>query len=608
MKKLYKGLIVGAAALGLLAFTGCEDLLNLLEEAGGKDSNYEIIEATKTANWSYSDSDPVFEVTPDILKVNISNIPSGKTLYLVKRNAGYFSKKTFDNNVLMHEEMKFKDIRYIVSDNYGSIRSVTGEEMPSRVDFSDVEYTGYKHFRPPALPKIISYSSRSVLKNVNASCNVQSVEIQYKEGDTKKIWVDVNSEMNKYELKQATCKAVGSNCYIWVIDGSLGEVEATTIAKKYVSAFETIYPMITNIYGDESNMIYQLHDKYSANFVSMDSVSDTGTKINIVVYDIGASNNQVLGYFYAKDYMKGDITFGNIYDKSNVGKYFYIDSEFARKSSTFGDTVSTLAHEFQHMVNFGQKEMASGLRTTPSEWFNEMLSMLCEDMMNRKLISLGYATLENSPAKWFEDYNYHYYKSGITEWRNDDEGKGLSYPTSYSFGAWLVRQYGGAELISWLSGATDSNDKILVDEEAIVNAVNGVGNNKLSFDQIFEQYLVAITGSSVSHNSLYTLNKQSSVSDDLQYGSYNYSMSAIDIFSDTYASKVKNSWKNIKENAYSDYSGKGPFQFSNQYGVDLRGQNGITIHGIKKYESSKTDTITFSAKGAESLKMYLIIQ
>ena len=62
----------------------------------------------------------------------------------------------------------------------------------------------------------------------------------------------------------------------------------------------------------------------------MEDYSSTGTKINIVVYDIGndysLSENQkcgIVGYFYAKDY------FYNYSEKgvtSNNGKYFYIDS------------------------------------------------------------------------------------------------------------------------------------------------------------------------------------------------------------------------------------------------------------------------------------------
>ena len=177
--------------------------------------------------------------------------------------------------------------------------------------------------------------------------------------------------------------------------------EKTSIAETFRDKFEAFYPIETYVFGNESNKL--INPLASTNKVSeaaiydMASKSDTGTKINIVLYDIGADYNKssqcgVLGYFYSKDYFTKLTNSNTVIDYSNQGKYFYIDAPYAaskvkdsdgKTQDTLATTISTLAHEFQHMINFGVKNIEKDL--SPDTAYNEMLSMLCEDMLASQL-------------------------------------------------------------------------------------------------------------------------------------------------------------------------------------------------------------------------------
>ena len=164
----------------------------------------------------------------------------------------------------------------------------------------------------------------------------------------------------------------------------------------------------------------------------MNKVSDTGTMINIVIYDIGndfakATSGTIVGYFNSKDYYAPGIA-----NYSNSGKYLYLDSYFT--SCIPAMTYSTLAHEFQHMINWNMKHIQKGLKA--STWYNEMLSMLFEDMMQKSLGIKDSYTPKNRLAT-FENY-YRY--SGL-EYNNS--ATLVSYASVYAFGAWLVREFGG---------------------------------------------------------------------------------------------------------------------------------------------------------------------
>ena len=518
-----------------------------------------------TVFWDASQSD-IFELSADVTTVNISNATSRKTLYFVRRNTG-------------SETISSTNIRTLTAASQRQADSDVSEDF---LEFDEEIPNLQKGFAGCFIPEQID------LKNYASSARSASVSsetaISGKVGETKNIYVDNNTSISTFVQKSATLRAAGTYCYVWVVDdfysSTAGENKVdSAIAQEYADAFDKMYPMITNVFGKESDKIC-----YYSKWRNMEDYSSTGTKINIVVYDIGndyslPENQQcgIVGYFYAKDY------FYNYSEKgvtSNNGKYFYIDSGYA--NSNFDTTISTLAHEFQHMVNYNQKTVLNdGL--TSGLWYNEMLSMLCEDMMQEHL---GIKD-EDSPKARTTTFNAYYYYSGISEYNSKNQI--CSYATAFSFGSFIARNFGGAELVQKISKNS------LVDNDSITDAVNSLNGTNYTYDDLFEKYLLALSG-----NSTYTHNKDADCtlkynSGDYSSAPYEYPMTAYNIFDSEYSFSV-----NEKK-----YYGPAIFKY-NAKSVELRAENGILIHRIGTFSGSSVSVSFSSGTGAE--KIYLIIK
>lgn len=512
-----------------------------------------------TVSWDASQSD-IFELSADVTTVNISNATTfGKRLYFVRRNTG-------------SQTISSKNIRTLTAASQRQADSDVSEDF---LEFDEEIPNLQKGFAGCFIPEQID------LKNYASSARSASVSsetaISGKVGETKNIYVDNNTNISTFVQKSATLRAVGTYCYVWVVD----DFYSLTAGEKYADAFDKMYPMITNVFGKESDKIYYYYDD---DWRNMENYSSTGTKINIVVYDIGndysLSENQqcgIVGYFYSKDY------FYNYSEKgvtSNNGKYFYIDSGYA--NSNFDTTISTLAHEFQHMVNYNQKTVLNdGL--TSGLWYNEMLSMLCEDMMQKHL---GIKD-EDSPKARTTVFNEYYYYSGISEYNSKNQI--CSYATAFSFGSFIARNFGGAELVQKISKNS------YVDNDSITDAVNSLNGTKYTYDDLFEKYLLALFG-----DSTYTHNKDAVCtlkynSGDFSSNPYEYPMTAYDIFDSEYSFPVKG----------EEYCGPAIFKY-NANSVELRAENGILIHGIGTFSGSSVSVSFSSGTGAE--KIYLIIK
>jgi hypothetical protein len=202
---------------------------------------------------------------------------------------------------------------------------------------------------------------------------------------------------------------------------------------------------------------------------------DDDPKIQILVHDIfgdyySTQSGGTFGYFYSGD----EYTSAN----SNRMEIFYVDAHFADRAP---DAIySTLVHEFQHMIHFNCKNGNS------STWYNEMLSMLAEDVIDpfigidanantdghpiegRIPLFLGYYNMV-SPTVWLDD-NYVYY----------------SYANSYAFGAYLVRNFGGAKLIQELMSNSAVDEASVT--AALASAANTLHPEVNTFDKALRRY------------------------------------------------------------------------------------------------------------------------
>lgn len=271
-------------------------------------------------------------------------------------------------------------------------------------------------------------------------------------------------------------------------------------AAKFVQSGDSndIYDWVTNLYG----VPWGSHS-YS-NLIG----STSANTIDILFYDIDADNSDtggILGFFYSKDnYLSSSVSF------SNERLMFYADSVLTAKAdgTTWevtdawpAEMISTLAHEFQHMIHFYQKNtLKSVVSSNTDAWIEELMSMMTEDLVAEKIGVNGprgvsgsdgtagsYAANDQSsrPA-WFNHYPY----LSQAYWANDSAVY-YRYAINYAFGAYLSRNYGGAVLAAALMDAEGD------DRDTVVEAVNAQGYD-LTYADLLERFHTAVLLSSTT--------------------------------------------------------------------------------------------------------------
>lgn len=248
-----------------------------------------------------------------------------------------------------------------------------------------------------------------------------------------------------------------------------------------------IYEWVTEIFGQE----WGSH--------SYDNLIGVTNQIDILLYDIDGDNSTtggVLGYFWAKDnFLKSSVA------NSNEKIMFYIDAVlYATHDGTWEITdkwpqeiISTLTHEFQHLVHFYQKIIVNNARYT-EKWLNEMASLAAEDLVAERAevngprgVSFGTAgpgTGGNVSGR-LPLYNYRN-TLPLTIWTGGDDDLG-SYSTAYAFGAYIARNYGGAKLFRDIVQNPFGNYRAVLD-----SVKNNGGSSNLTFGDILRNWGVSV--------------------------------------------------------------------------------------------------------------------
>jgi hypothetical protein len=255
------------------------------------------------------------------------------------------------------------------------------------------------------------------------------------DGPSASVWVE--DAGGRFVQKTATLRKTGTHCKIWVINENFGSGDnqiTQARANELADKFDAIYDLETFFFGYE----------YGGG-PGGDGGIDGDLKIQILVYDIDFDANinsqegKVLGYFWDKDeYSQAVLDMSPYRLKSNMAEIFYLDAYYTNKEPQ--TIYATLIHEFQHMIHYNQKIRA--LNRASETWYNEMLSMLAEDMISPLV---GIDPKSHPKQLRMPYFNAYYWKRGVTEWT--DDYLLVSYANTYAFGAYLVRNYGGVELL-----------------------------------------------------------------------------------------------------------------------------------------------------------------
>jgi len=300
----------------------------------------------------------------------------------------------------------------------------------------------------------------------------------------KKISTDSNVTVNIWVANDAWGSCLKHYC--------MNQTMAEEFAGRFIKTDgdNDIYDWVTNIFG----LPWGSHT--DTNLIDASSAS----QIDILFLDIDNDGNKnevkldggVVGYFYSQDNYKSSRL-----PNSNERLLFYMDSVFSARpdvtdSWTINDywpseMVSTLAHEFQHMIHFYQKNVIQNVSS--DIWLNEMASLVTEDFLAKKLgiigprgvdSSIGNAGSSENISGRIPLFNYYSYTS-VTEWNNSS----INYSINYAFGAYLARNFGGALLFQ----------KIVQNEygtyKAVEQALSDMGYS-LTFAQLLQQWGTAV--------------------------------------------------------------------------------------------------------------------
>ena len=318
----------------------------------------------------------VYELSDRTDRLIIQNVPIGTEIYITKTNTS--------GNVIPIESAQY------VLEAEGITRNVRN---PKKCFENDK--------RPPASvfapQKIFRKTERVKTFNQNKEADKRNSRIiaekDYETGSFKDIYIDANSNMTVYEKASACLSSKGKFCYVWTVNGSASSDRIAAAADCLCSAFDTMYEKIQSLFGKESDLMFCSYNGKFFDMKNMKYMSDTGNKVNIVLYDISRENNGVVGYFYSKDYFPRGMDYeNNVLNYSNEGKYIYIDSQWAEADINI--CISTLAHEFQHMINYNQKTILHDL--PDADALSEMMSLLCEDIITRALTQDSHCSIQDT--------------------------------------------------------------------------------------------------------------------------------------------------------------------------------------------------------------------
>lgn len=349
-------------------------------------------------------------------------------------------------------------------------------------------------------------SNRDVNPSIALQTNASAV------GDTQTFWVyDVDLNATNTHQYAFQLKAIGQKCLIWLRTSTAGHPEPdfgnfdfSTLA----SSLDAVFDHEMSIYGSNVINIYQ-DDLISA---------PAGTKLNVLLYDICSDGNPtagsaVLGGLFAnKDVIKQSaINSENPNIHSNQCECISADSYLLKRDIDYNRKfiTSTLAHEFQHMLHLINKTFIVG--QSSETWFNEMLSLCAEDIFQSQL---GVSDAD-SPKSRLSLFNLNY-RAGFRNWATSNIDQLKNYANVYAFGAYLMRNYGGINLIHQMATNSYGN------ENAITYALQALGFDE-DFYSVLHKFANAIVFPADSVKP--TLNKQVQQT----FGGVNYNLSAINL-------------------------------------------------------------------------------
>lgn len=253
--------------------------------------------------------------------------------------------------------------------------------------------------------------------HTQSKAEIPSIVKDYQKGDTRD-FTTVNMVTNTDEKTTAKLLYNGTKAQVWVADSRVTEAKATQIGKEFDNK---IGPLIESKFSTPSDI-------------------DKNGKINILVFDIKddyeTTKSYVGGYFHPRDLL--------MMQGSNLSETFYMDTFPSMGKNAEMDVTkiyTTLAHEYQHMVNFNRNvlvEKGDFINGKMDTWLNEAFSMAAEQVYSKEVLT--------KRIEYFNKSQTIANGRSVLQWNNNDDVLS-NYSLSYLFGQYLRTQSSNGEAV-----------------------------------------------------------------------------------------------------------------------------------------------------------------
>lgn len=470
------------ALAGVLA--GCEEVAVLVGLEESNDDTDTTDQADFTANWSDSAYDEV-GIATGTETLNLGAADAGRSLFYVVTNASAIDRSVSFPYASPQSSVSTSGI--------APSAAITGASGPRAIRGFPGQFDG------PPIERAGDIAALDAIEPSALSWNV---------GDEDTL------EASAGELTAevvATASQDDWSLYVWHrIDGSGGN-PVTPVPSEAIdeitSAFldpanaTDIFDLVTGVFG----FPWGVSD--ATNFIAVDR-----RDIHILLYDIegdGVPTNgsaRTVGYFWAKDNYLAT-AYGGTPD-SNERLMFYLDaalladtgadSAWDRDDFWPNEVISTLGHEFQHMVHFYQRNVVRGEASEYDTWLNELMSMAAEEVISRSTkidgprgvnATTGSAGTGPLYSGRMPEYNRTGATTGLVGWNYSDVLP--EYAASYSFGAYLIRAF-GFDFFTTLSRSVDPDTVVDYDLEAVARAASTVSGTDITKQELLRRWGVAM--------------------------------------------------------------------------------------------------------------------
>lgn len=245
------------------------------------------------------------------------------------------------------------------------------------------------------------------------------------EGSEQKFWVITTFDATGFKDIQITARLakVGKHCYVFVDkDVDKNAANAATMAKRVVQIADTfdasIYPTNVRLFGSEPNP-------------GIDGDPHVVLLLSPAVGNYG--QDTTLGYFSQRDEYLPTVDASPVFKHSNAREMLYISSKIVLTGSE-EDYMGTVAHEFQHMINFNQKVLVGRNQRSDDLWIDEGMAMYAIEA-NGYGLKTGGRVLADHVKRYQQEPGAF----SLVDW--DGNPDGIGYGPVYLFMVYLADRF-----------------------------------------------------------------------------------------------------------------------------------------------------------------------